>query len=501
MNSVASFSTNFTFEITNNLATANGTYGDGFSFTFAVDNVTNLGVPGGTMCLVNGTDNNNKNGPNHMFAIEFDTYMNGGPNGYNDPSNNHVGVDLGTLTSKATYNLCGHNVTTCSYFVNGGEFTAWVDYYSANETLEVRLSNGSTLQGVSRPPDVLIQVTQLNLGEVFLDYMYVGFIGSVGGKVEYHGIKSWSFTSTGMPPALPSPPPPPSTITSTQIVSNPVPLIAGVLAGSGLLALIGFGLVLYTCMRFRHVYIWSVDGRKPLFWPREFTYRELCLATNNFCDENLLGRGGFGQVYKGTLVGTNSLVAVKRFTHTANQGEREFLAEVTAISQIRHRNLVQLHGWCREQGKFMLVYEYMPNNSLDKWLFLNDDSNPSSLPWDIRYNIMTGLTAALAYMHEEWDQCILHRDIKANNVMLDAEFNAHLGDFGLARLIDHGNTPRTTALVGTVGYLAPELPLSGRATKKTDIYAFGILALEVACGRRVFDKNLSDEDVVLVDCV
>ena len=123
------------------------------------------------------------------------------------------------------------------------------------------------------------------------------------------------------------------------------------------------------------------------------------------------------------------------------------------------------------------------------------------LAWDLRHSIVTGVAAAIAYLHEEREQCVLHRDIKASNVMLDGDFNAHLGDFGLARLIDHDTNPKTTALAGTLGYFAPEMPHTGKPTKKSDVYSFGVLALEVASGRHVFDRSQSDAEMVLIECV
>lgn len=281
-------------------------------------------------------------------------------------------------------------------------------------------------------------------------------------------------------------------------------VIVGASVGSVVAVVVGVALwVLYlrVCARGRKPWLENVMIEKNLLWPREFTFKDLTVATNNFSDDNLLGSGGYGRVYKGTLSG-GTRVAVKRIKRESHEGEREFLAEICAVSQVRHRNLVQLHGWCREQDKLLLVYEYMPNNSLDRWLFpKKEEVNPASLSWEVRYNIMTGVAAAVLYMHDEWNQCILHRDIKPNNVMLDAEFNAHLGDFGLAKLIEHDTAAKTSLGGGTLGYIAPELPESRKATKKSDVYSFGVLALEVACGRRAVDLSLPSDDYVLLDCV
>lgn len=177
--------------------------------------------------------------------------------------------------------------------------------------------------------------------------------------------------------------------------------------------------------------------------PRNFTYRELSLATRNFAESERVGSGGMGAVYKGLLRKSGSMVAVKRIRHESQDGEDGFFAEASSISQIRHRNLVQLQGWCHEDHKLLLVYDYMPNGSLDQWLYGKAGQGKVKhrcselLTWERRYSILRGVAAALAYLHEDWQQCVLHRDIKSSNVMLDADFSAHLGDFGLARLIDH----------------------------------------------------------------
>ncbi|XP_024372765.1 L-type lectin-domain containing receptor kinase VI.2 isoform X2 [Physcomitrium patens] len=235
--------------------------------------------------------------------------------------------------------------------------------------------------------------------------------------------------------------------------------------------------------------------------PRVFTFKELAAATKNFSRTELLGRGGFGSVYKGVLR-DKSMVAVKSIAKDSRQGEIEFLAEVSIIGKIRHRNLVRLRGWCAEKEKLLVVYDYMPNGSLDKWIMPAEEgeTNPV-LAWNARYNILSGLSGALAYLHEEWQQCILHRDVKPSNILLDDKFNAYLGDFGMARLIDHNKVAYSTVVAGTMGYLAPELPHTRKATPKTDVFSFGVLALEVTCGRRAFDPNRPHAEVYLLDWV
>uniref|UniRef100_A0A0E0MPF1 Protein kinase domain-containing protein n=1 Tax=Oryza punctata TaxID=4537 RepID=A0A0E0MPF1_ORYPU len=211
--------------------------------------------------------------------------------------------------------------------------------------------------------------------------------------------------------------------------------------------------------------------------PRRFSYGELAAATDDFSDDRKLGEGGFGSVYRGFLEGLNLHVAVKRISRSSQQGWKEFVSEVKIISRLRHRNLVLLIGWCHEPAgdgdddddKLLLVYELMCNGSVESHLY-----NPDKLlPWPARY--------------EETEQRVVQRDIKPSNVMLDASFNAKLGDFGLARLIGEPSSSRTTMpttrLAGTMGYMDPECMVTGRASVESDVYSLGVVLLELACGR------------------
>jgi serine/threonine protein kinase len=180
--------------------------------------------------------------------------------------------------------------------------------------------------------------------------------------------------------------------------------------------------------------------------PKKISYQELLDATNNFEETLKLGQGGFGGVYKGHFKDTDSVAAIKRRISTnARQGIKQYSAEVKIISQLRHRNLVKLNGWCHKKNELILIYEYMPNGSLDFHLFRGG----SILSWHLRYNIALGLASALLYLQEEWEKCVIHRDIKSSNIMLDSNFNTKLGDFGLARLMDHEKAPETTIVAGT----------------------------------------------------
>ncbi|KAF8396168.1 hypothetical protein HHK36_017781 [Tetracentron sinense] len=213
--------------------------------------------------------------------------------------------------------------------------------------------------------------------------------------------------------------------------------------------------------------------------PKRFSYKELALATNNFAIDRKLGEGGSGRVYKGFLNDLGRLVAVKKITISQN-AEQLFITELKIISGLIYQNLVPFIGWCHDQGEFLLVYEYMYNGSLDTHLFFNR----TPLPWKVRYKIALGLASALLYLHEESGKCVLHRDIKSANVMLDTDFNARLGDFGVSKLVDPQLGPHTTGVVGTFGYLAPEYYHQRRASTESDIFSFGVVALEIACGRK-----------------
>lgn len=242
----------------------------------------------------------------------------------------------------------------------------------------------------------------------------------------------------------------------------------------------------------------SIDGEfEKGRGPRRFRYDELVSATKNFALERKLGEGGFGAVYKGSLKDPNLTVAIKRVAKGSTQGKKEYISEVKIISRLRHRNLVQLVGWCHERGEFLLVYEFMPNRSLNTHLY--DSSN--LLAWPLRFKITVGVASALLYLHEEWEQCVVHRDVKPSNVMLDSSFNAKLGDFGLARLVDHDRGSQTTVIAGTMGYLAPECVTTGKASKESDVYSLGVLALEVACGRRPVVLKEDDDKINLVEWV
>jgi serine/threonine protein kinase len=187
--------------------------------------------------------------------------------------------------------------------------------------------------------------------------------------------------------------------------------------------------------------------------------------------------------------------------HESEQGMKEFVAEVATIGRLRHRNLVQLLGYCRLKDQLLLVYDYMPNGSLEKHLYTHDENSPV-LNWAQRLQVIKGVASGLLYIHEEWEQVVIHRDVKASNVLLDGEMNARLGDFGLARLHSHdAELLHTTVVAGTFGYIAPELALTGKASPLTDVFAFGAFLLEVVTGRRPVEDTVDGDRLLLVDWV
>ncbi|KAL6851877.1 hypothetical protein ACP4OV_020062 [Aristida adscensionis] len=318
--------------------------------------------------------------------------------------------------------------------------------------------------------------------------------------------KELSLTLPTLAKAPAAPPLPAASPPSTGAAQGSAALVAGVSVGA-LAFVVCVGVSVWFLRRRRRrkarereLDALDGDGDEPAMeddfekgtGPRRFRYSELAVATDFFSDEKKLGQGGFGSVYRGYLKDLNVHVAIKRVSKSSKQGRKEYISEVKIISRLRHRNLVQLIGWCHGGGEFLLVYELMPNGSLDTHIY----KQGNVLSWRVRHEIMLGIGSALLYLHQDWEQCVLHRDIKPSNVMLDASFNAKLGDFGLARLVDHDRESHTTILAGTMGYVDPECMISGTTSATSDVYSFGVVMLEIACGRRpivVIDETEEEE--------
>ncbi|XP_058209739.1 probable leucine-rich repeat receptor-like serine/threonine-protein kinase At3g14840 [Rhododendron vialii] len=228
-----------------------------------------------------------------------------------------------------------------------------------------------------------------------------------------------------------------------------------------------------------------------------FTLRQIKAATDNFDEANKIGEGGFGPVYKG-LLSDGTVIAVKQLSSKSKQGNREFVNEIGMISALQHPHLVKLYGCCIEGNQLLLVYEYMENNSLARALF-GPEECPLQLDWPTRYKICIGIARGLAYLHEESRLKIVHRDIKATNVLLDKNLNPKISDFGLAKLDEEDDTHISTRIAGTYGYMAPEYAMRGYLTDKADVYSFGIVALEIVSGRSNTSYKTKEYGLYLLD--
>ncbi|KAI3987059.1 hypothetical protein MKX01_036849 [Papaver californicum] len=483
---VVSFSTCFAFASVPEYQRLGG---HGLAFVLSPTRDLTGAHPSQYLGLLNASDD--KSVSNHLLAIEFDTVQDFE---FDDIDDNHIGIDINSLTSNASVSAAywsdnhhGGMTTTNLTLKNGNTIKAWIDYDSGTNVLSVTVSPFN-----KKPPKAILSY-KVDLSLVFKESMYVGFSASTGLLASSHYVFGWSFKVNGVAEdlnlsKLPSLP---------KLGKDRRALIAGVTASLVIVFLIAaIVLCVWGYKKFKNrdvVEDWEID-----IGPHRYSYSELKRATNGFTDKYLLGFGGFGKVYKGTLPKSNTEVAVKQISNESKQGLREFVSEIASIGRLRHRNLVQLQGWCRRRSDLLLVYDYMPNGSLDKYLF---DEPEMILSWEQRYNVIKGVASGLLYLHEEWEQVVIHRDIKASNVLLDSEMNGRLGDFGLARLCEHGSNPDTTRVVGTLGYLAPELTRTGKGTPSSDVFAFGAFLLEIVCGRRPIEPKALPEELILVDWV
>lgn len=228
-----------------------------------------------------------------------------------------------------------------------------------------------------------------------------------------------------------------------------------------------------------------------------YTYKELRDATDDFCPTNKIGEGGFGSVYRGKLK-HGKIAAIKVLSAESQQGVNEFLTEIKVISDIQHENLVKLLGCCAEGKHRILVYNYMENNSLAQALLGSGMCN-IEFDWQIRSRICIGIARGLAFLHEEVHPHIVHRDIKASNILLDKDLTPKISDFGLAKLMPANVTHVSTRVAGTLGYLAPEYAVRGQLTRRADIYSFGVLLVEIVSGRNNTNKRLPIGERYLLD--
>ncbi|GKB23979.1 L-type lectin-domain containing receptor kinase IX.1 [Tanacetum coccineum] len=490
---LASFTTNFTFVIDSE---GLDYFGDGLTFFIAQNN--SKIYPGGSMGLPVQITTNSINTTEQFVAVEFDTFWNrlwDPLDSSNDRIGHHVGISISSLESDQAQKWS-------SNVPGGGVCQAWVAYDSYSRNLSVSFTgfkNSTTFR-----QDGLHSI--IDLRQVLPEWVIFGFSASTGSLFQKNNVRSWTFRSSDLPgdenTELPPPIPSPDPVKPSKI-GLMVGLIVGISVGITFMGVLAF--VLWRKNKKNRKEVAEDIGFDVKMnnefqmgsGPKRFSYYELARSTGDFSETEKLGEGGFGGVYRGFLKDSESYVAVKRVSKNSKQGIQEYASEVMIISRLRHRNLVQLEGWCHEKGNLLLVYEYMENGSLDSHLF----KEKSLLTWGTRYKIVHGLASALMYLHEEWEQCVLHRDIKSSNVMLDSNFNAKLGDFGLAKLVDHEKGSETTKLAGTMGYMAPECVVTGKATKESDIFSFGVVALEIACGRKPIEYKAQENQIWLLEWV
>lgn len=219
-------------------------------------------------------------------------------------------------------------------------------------------------------------------------------------------------------------------------------------------------------------------------------------ATDKFSFTNKIGEGGFGPVYKGELLDGQE-IAVKRLSQSSGQGVKEFKNEVNMIAKLQHRNLVRLLGCCIQGDERMLIYEFLPNKSLDNFIF--DRTRRKLLPWKKRFDIIIGISRGLLYLHEDSRLRIIHRDLKASNILLDNEMNPKISDFGIARIFGGEQTEeKTRKIMGTYGYMSPEYAMSGHFSVKSDVFSFGVLVLEIISGEKNWGFSLPEHDLNLI---
>ncbi|XP_015882290.3 cysteine-rich receptor-like protein kinase 44 [Ziziphus jujuba] len=332
-------------------------------------------------------------------------------------------------------------------------------------------------------------------------------IGRRGGQVLYPSCKiryelGQFYESTPPPPPPPPSPPPNSTTTTTSkgksntsllIVLTVVPTVVFVL------------LIISVCayLRLKKAKervdngpscedVEEIASQESL----QFDFSTIKVATDNFSEASKLGQGGFGPVYRGRLSNGQD-IAVKRLSRDSGQGDKEFKNEVLLVAKLQHRNLVRLLGFCLHRSERLLVYEFVPNASLDQFIF--DPVKRANLDWDRRYKIVRGIARGILYLHEDSRLRIIHRDLKASNILLDEELNPKISDFGMARLFIVNQTQGSTSrIVGTYGYMAPEYAMHGQFSVKSDVFSFGVLLLEIVSGQKnnCFHHGQNTEDLL-----
>ncbi|CDY38792.1 BnaA07g28640D [Brassica napus] len=436
---------------------------------------------------ISSTKGLNSSASNRSVSVGFHTAKTDGKD-VNEVAINVSGLDTYRNNSAGYYKDDGSGFVDIE-IASGALIQVWVEYNNSAKQLDVTMHSIYTC----KPKTPLLSLRK-DLYPYLLEYMYVGFT-SVGSPTSSHYILGWNFNSTGpvLPiahsrlPKLPD--------EKDRSLSRKILAISLSISGLTLIIVLVFGVVFYLK---RKKFLEVIEDWEVQFGPHRFTYKDLFIATKGFKNSELLGRGGFGKVFKGILPLSSIPIAVKKISHDSKQGMREFLAEIATIGRLRHPDLVRLLGYCRRKGELYLVYDFMPKGSLDRFLYQQPDQ---VLDWSQRFKIIKDVASGLCYLHQQWVQVIIHRDIKPANILLDENMNAKLGDFGLAKLCDHGIDSQSSNVAGTFGYISPELSRTGKSSTSSDVFAFGVFMLEITCGRKPIEPRGSPSEIVLTDWV
>ncbi|KAF7081590.1 hypothetical protein CFC21_085516 [Triticum aestivum] len=489
----ASFSTTFVFAINSDTTEAPGMV---LSSTMELQPLHNNSLVQGQLGFADVGGNSTNSREQYLFIVELKYMYNG-----------RVVIDVKNLVSvnhtTSSYRA-SNNIFKSTKLSSANPMQVWIHYNGTEQKLNVTLEEFSDQIERSKPLSLPQLSSPVNLSPLLSNskHVYAGFSAANGKTNCSQYVIGWSFMKNGqasplnpfdLSRVLPNPPVEEHHKKQIQLLPM-VPIVTLLPIVLVLLVLIfSYDVKSWLKKTLAHEK-WEIDSGVL----QSFTYKDLFIATSGFNKKALLGKGGFGKVYKGVLGVPKETIAIKRVSPESKQGMKEFMAEIAILGHLRHRNLVQLIGYCRHRQELLLVYDYMPNGCLDTYLHKKDKP---TLGWDQRLHIIKGVAAGLVYLHEDWEQVVIHRDIKVSNVLLDDGMNGRLGDFGLARLHGHEADAHTTRVAGTWGYIAPELARLGKATKATDVYAFGIFLMEIACGRRPLEANAHGEPLVLADRV
>ncbi|KAL9237790.1 hypothetical protein vseg_012296 [Gypsophila vaccaria] len=463
---VASFNSTFVLNVTPQL---NGG-GEGIAFVLCKDFEVPDNSEGQWLGIVNARTNGSSK--SSIVAVEFDTRK----SFPEDLDSNHVGLNINSVYSEKQVSLNASDIVIGS----GNDFTAMILYNGSTNLMDVYVFKGNHTGGFNSTTKPIISMS-VNLRQYLPSDVYVGFSASTGSSTELNCVKAWFFKGSDL----------------GRQTRFWVWIVVAVVIDVIVVLILGFG---YLYLRKKQKWVdppgseSTIQGIETGLGPKKIKLMDLKTATGNFNTKNELGRGRYGVVYKGFLDGIE--VAVRRITYRLRE-KQTLISKVASIGSIHHKNLVRLIGWCHEHDELILVYEYMPNRSLAYYIRKN---NAVVLTWERRHNIICGVAQALDYLHNECSKRVLHRDIKPCNIMIDSKFNACLRDYGLARMFQRSHS--TIEIAGTPGYMAPEIFHTGRATSETDVYAFGVLALVVACGKKaVFEINNDEYRNNIVDWV